>query len=352
MGGIGLGLLRMVRPWNEWQIVWGDDIEKEEPSLTDDEAIAICKQLIGDNDIEISISSKSLWTVNEMYAEQYSKGRVFCIGVGHPPSNGLGSNSSIQDAYNLCWKLAFVLNGKAGSGLLDSFNDERAPVGERIVKRANQSFREFSTIFSALELDGKYSTETMQGSINALSEGNEKGAIKRRDLRSAIEYKAYEFAALGVETNVRYHSSAIIGAAYNIENKIDSSRDEDLYYYPSFTSGHKLPHTWLVKNHRKISTLDLIGNGEFTLFCWLQGDKWKFAVDNINSQLNLDIKVIQIGPKREVEDSYGELSRSWTNDENACIMIRPDGYIAWQSNDIESAENELHKAMSSILSLN
>ncbi len=48
---------------------------------------------------EINISSKSLWTVNEMYAEQYSKGRVFCIGDAvhrHPPSNGLGSNSSIK----------------------------------------------------------------------------------------------------------------------------------------------------------------------------------------------------------------------------------------------------------------
>ncbi|MGN5727473.1 FAD-dependent monooxygenase, partial [Acinetobacter calcoaceticus] len=70
--------LRMVRPWNEWQIVWGFDIEKEEPSLTDtdDEAIAICKLLIGDNDIEINISSKSIWTVNEMYAELYSTGGV------------------------------------------------------------------------------------------------------------------------------------------------------------------------------------------------------------------------------------------------------------------------------------
>ncbi|MEG8240780.1 hypothetical protein MKR66_10220 [Acinetobacter baumannii] len=45
------------------------------------------------------------------------------------------------------------------------FNEERAPVGERIVKRANQSVREFSTIFSALDLDGKYSTETMQKAL-------------------------------------------------------------------------------------------------------------------------------------------------------------------------------------------
>ncbi len=151
---------------------------------------------------------------------------------------------------------------------------------------------------------------------------------------------------------MRYNSSAIIGAEHNIENELDSCRDEDLYYYPSFTPGHKLPHIWLVKNHRKISTLDLIGNGKFTLFCWLQGDKWKLAVDNLNRQLNLDIKVIQVGPKRDVEDSYGELSRSWTNDENDCILIRPDGYIAWQSNVIESADNELYSAISSILSWN
>ncbi|OUC66310.1 aromatic-ring hydroxylase C-terminal domain-containing protein, partial [Acinetobacter seifertii] len=138
---------------------------------------------------------------------------------------------------------------------------------------------------------------------------------------------------------------------HNIENELDSCRDEDLYYYPSFNAGHKLSHTWLVKNHRKISTLDLIGNGKFTLFCWLQGDKWKLAVDNINRQLNLDIKVIQVGPKRDVEDSYGELSRCWTNDENECMLIRPDGYIAWTSNEIENAEDELHSAISSILSL-
>ena len=52
-----------------------------------------------------------------MYADRATpRGRVFCMGDAchrHPPSNGLGSNTSIQDAYNLAWKLALVLQGKA-----------------------------------------------------------------------------------------------------------------------------------------------------------------------------------------------------------------------------------------------
>ena len=82
----------------------------------------------------MTIRSTSLWGNNKMYATRYREGRVFCMGDAvhrHPPSNGLGSNTSIQDAYNLAWKLAYVLRGAAGPGLLDSFDAERAPIGRR-----------------------------------------------------------------------------------------------------------------------------------------------------------------------------------------------------------------------------
>ena len=88
----------------------------------------------------------SLWGNNEMYATHLQRGRVFCAGDAihrHPPSNGLGSNTSVQDSYNLAWKLAAVLNGQAAPALLDTYSAERAPVAERIVKRANKSSREF-----------------------------------------------------------------------------------------------------------------------------------------------------------------------------------------------------------------
>lgn len=112
IGGIGAGLIRMVRPWNEWLIIWGYDIEQGERKLSNDEAISIVRNLVGDETLAVKVRSTSTWTVNEMYAGHYSSGRVFCVGDAvhrHPPTNGLGSNTSIQDAYNLCWKLKLVL---------------------------------------------------------------------------------------------------------------------------------------------------------------------------------------------------------------------------------------------------
>jgi len=68
----------------------------------------------------------------------------------HPPSNGLGSNTSIQDSYNLAWKLALVLRDQADASLLETYNRERIPIAKQIVTRANQSIEEFGPIFDAI----------------------------------------------------------------------------------------------------------------------------------------------------------------------------------------------------------
>src|SRR2546430_13509747 len=118
-------------------------------------AIRIVRELVGDPNVPVTIRSTSLWGNNKMYATRYRAGRVFCMGDAvhrHPPSNGLGSNTSIQDAYNLAWKLAHVLRGTAGEALLDTYHAERPPVGRQIVLRANKSIEEFGPLFDALAL--------------------------------------------------------------------------------------------------------------------------------------------------------------------------------------------------------
>ncbi|MBS2085423.1 FAD-dependent monooxygenase, partial [Klebsiella pneumoniae] len=105
--------------------------------------------------LAVKVRSTSTWTVNEMYAGHYSSGRVFCVGDAvhrHPPTNGLGSNASIQDAYNLCWKLKLVLEGHAAPSLLETYSAERQPVGKQIVTRANKSIGDFPPIFEAVGL--------------------------------------------------------------------------------------------------------------------------------------------------------------------------------------------------------
>ena len=87
VGGIGMGVVRMVRPWNKWLIVWGYDINAGTPNLTNEMAIGILHKLIGDDTIPITIESTSVWTVNDSYATTLSKGRVFCMGGCHSPSS-------------------------------------------------------------------------------------------------------------------------------------------------------------------------------------------------------------------------------------------------------------------------
>lgn len=107
----------MVRPWNEWLIVWGYDISQPAPVVGTEAAAQIARSLLGMPDLEVEVTGTSLWGNNEMYATHLQSGRVFRAGDAihrHPPSNGLGSNTSVQDSYNLAWKLAAVLRGQAG----------------------------------------------------------------------------------------------------------------------------------------------------------------------------------------------------------------------------------------------
>ncbi|MGW0549050.1 rifampin monooxygenase [Streptomyces altiplanensis] len=69
-------------------------------------------------------------------AERYRAGRVLLAGDAahiHPPTGGQGLNLGVQDAFNLGWKLAAAVDGWAPDGLLDSYHDERHPVGARVL---------------------------------------------------------------------------------------------------------------------------------------------------------------------------------------------------------------------------
>lgn len=71
-----------------------------------------------------------------LQAERYRSGRVLLAGDSahlHMPLGGQGLNLGLQDATNLGWKLAAVLNGQAGEDLLDSYHDERHPVGRQVL---------------------------------------------------------------------------------------------------------------------------------------------------------------------------------------------------------------------------
>jgi 2-polyprenyl-6-methoxyphenol hydroxylase-like FAD-dependent oxidoreductase len=78
--------------------------------------------------------------VNARVAGDHRQGRVFLAGDAahiHSPVGGQGLNTSVQDAHNLAWKLAHVVNGHADEKLLDSYDAERGPVARSVIKMTN-----------------------------------------------------------------------------------------------------------------------------------------------------------------------------------------------------------------------
>lgn len=333
VGGIGTGLVRMVRPWDEWLIVWGYDIAEEPPVLDDAEAARIVRDLLGMPDLEPEITGYSLWGVNEMYATHLQSGRVFCVGDAihrHPPSNGLGSNTSVQDSYNLAWKLAAVLRGEAGASLLESYSEERAPVARRIVTRANRSAREFAEIFDALGIAGLTDPEEMAAVIEQRKDATPEGAARRAALVSAMERKNYEFNAHGVELGQFYESRAILSDG----TRPAPSRDEDLYHVMSTSPGAHLPHAWVGDNVTKHAMLDLAPYDRWTLVTGITGQDWEPAAEQVAAELGIRLATVVIGPGRAVTDLYYDWAKLREVEESGALLVRPDKHVAWRAHTL------------------
>ena len=341
IGGIGMGLVRMIRPWNEWLIVWGYDINQPAPKVDKDFATKVARDLVGDPELEIDLLSVSTWTVNNMYAKKMSKGRVFCAGDAthrHPPSNGLGSNTSIQDGFNLAWKLAYVIKDKAGAELLDTYSIERSPIAKQIVTRANQSIAEFGPIFEALGLTDTQDPEKMKKNMDERKQNSPKAEKQRQALREAIAFKKYEFDAHGVEMNHRYKSNSVLTEG---DKEPEFKKDKELFYQPTTYPGARIPHAWVYdKTGLKHSLLDLCGKGNFSVFTGIGGEQWLKAVKNIETQLGIKIQCNIIGPDQDFEDHAGEWSSIREISDSGLILVRPDQHICWRSKDMISNSSE------------
>lgn len=106
---------------------------------------SIIAERTGRDDIQVhSVSWASAYTMNARLADRYRAGRVLLVGDAahiHPPTGGQGLNTSVQDAYNLGWKLAAVVQG-APEGLLDTYEEERRPVAASVLGLSTQLLAE------------------------------------------------------------------------------------------------------------------------------------------------------------------------------------------------------------------
>jgi 2-polyprenyl-6-methoxyphenol hydroxylase-like FAD-dependent oxidoreductase len=87
-----------------------------------------------------SMDWSSSWVIRKIVGDVYRRGNIILCGDAthvHSPAGGQGMNACMQDAFNLGWKLANVINGHADASLLDSYAEERRPIAEQVTAGAN-----------------------------------------------------------------------------------------------------------------------------------------------------------------------------------------------------------------------
>ena len=283
--------------------------------------------------------------MNALHATRYQHGRVFCMGDAihrHVPSNGLGSNTSIQDAYNLAWKLSLVLGRKAAPSLLESYSQERVPVGRHIVERATGSLQSYEPILQALGVLDTAAPENGTRHLAALANNTPEAAERRVALQAAVLEKAFEFKTRGIELNQFYRSAAIVDEG---QQPSATELDLDLVYRPTTCPGAHLPHAWLQRDGQPLSTLDLVGHGRFTVLTGIGGEPWIAAAKAASSRLGIDIAATAIGIGCPITDLYFNWARSREIDEDGCLLIRPDGHVAWRCAGSAGAASTDHLLM-------
>ena len=268
----------------------------------------------------------------------------------HPPFNGLGSNTCVQDAFNLAWKIAYVTKGFAASEILDSYSVERQPVGLGVITRANQGIRDHLPVWKALGVM-EPTIEERRAQFNELSQPTPEGSKRRAALRVAVEGTNHEFHGLGIEMNQRYKSNAVhLCDEPNARPLLpeDAVLEHEVTTYP----GSRLPHAWLNSRNpgERFSTIDLAGHGTFCLLTSIGGEKWKDAAVIVTKKLGVEIRAYSLGWMQDYEDVYSDWARRREVDENGCVLARPDRFVAWRSMGIvEDCESKLLAVMKRLL---
>ena len=239
-----------------------------------------CADLVRDalgvgEDFTVEIGNVQPWTATAGAAASFRCDNIFLVGdAAHlmPPTGGFGGNTGVADVHNLAWKLAMVLDGRAGPALLDSYEQERRPIAALTVEQAYRRY------------------------------------VERVDPSLPSSNLAPNLADTAIELGSIYRSCAIVSD--------DESQDlTEAPETPSGRPGTRLAHVWIEVGGERISTLDLAG--EFMLLTGPGGAKWTEAAIRTGG-----VGVYQIEAEH-VAAAVGIAA-------NGALLLRPDGVIGWR----------------------
>lgn len=295
-----------------WHPENGETLEE----FTDERCVEHIRRAVGVTDLDVQVTGKAPWHAAQRVARSYRAGRVFLVGdSAHEmsPTGAFGSNTGIQDAHNLAWKLAAVVGGWAGEGLLDTYDAERRPVAEATSARAAARSVEHSH----------------PGFAPPPGAG---GAPQRGILNVALGY--------------RYPQGAVVGAdptAPVVPERLDLSGEP----------GSRAPHLSVRHRGEQISTLDLYERSFVLLSDADEPNGWHEAALRLAEEMSIPLTSYRMGdgPDAELTPEGGtDWSAAHGTTPAGAVLVRPDGFVAWRSSGpVPDAASALRHALTTLL---
>jgi 2,4-dichlorophenol 6-monooxygenase len=319
-GVVPMGPHRWGRHSEEWTLMFSRP--PGNAAGLDDEAVVrlVRRTLKLPDDHAMEVLSISRWPVEGTVADRFRVGRVFLVGDAahrHPPSGALGLNTGIQDAHNLAWKVAAVLAGRGGPGLLGSYAAERQPVARAVVNRALFSAFNQIAMTAGTGVIPNGSVDWNRAQLIALFADTEDGMARRRILDEYFRTNRITTEHLGLEIGHRYSGSPCVVPDGTPAPPTDPL---GIDYVPSTRPGERLPHAWLTASGRRVGTHDLLPVDGFALFTGIEDDRWVAAAAVAG------VTVVRVG--RDVLDPDGAWTGVRGHDGRGAVLVRPDGVVA------------------------
>ncbi|KAK1290006.1 hypothetical protein QJS10_CPB18g00484 [Acorus calamus] len=356
----------------------------------------LISKLVGQKYMDVNVVDVKPWVMHAEVAEKFvtCDNRVILVGdAAHrfPPAGGFGMNTGIQDAHNVAWKIALLLNGIAQPSLLHTYEMERKPVAIFNTELSVKNFYAAMSVPAALGLDptvantvhravnssigsilpsglqkvileGIFALGRVQVSPSLLNENNPLGSSRLAKLRGIFEEgKSLQLQFPAEDLGFRYSEGALAPDAIKTDEKTakasPTGRKRD--YIPSAKPGSRLPHMYMKdlnssSDQDMVSTLDLVSSDrpEFLLIISPTKDSYELAraAFKVAGDYKTLLKVCVVWPHGSSGDRIFESKTElepWNNFVNVeevghsswweicqmtnrgAILVRPDEHIAW-----------------------
>jgi len=315
---------------------------------------------------EYQIRSTGTWTMTKQIADRFRRGPLILIGdAAHrfPHTGGFGLNSGVQDAHNLAWKLAAVLQNGASDTLLDTYESERRPVIARFAQQSTHNHFTLDevteplgitnrSLHRATELVGKLPLDavpdrwiaTVADALTYAQTARTKRLLRpsarshrlRQRMAAAIPLQEEHFVASGLEFGYAYSGPLIDGA----EGRCP---DGDVAFYrPTTHPGSRLPHAFILDaDGVRTSTHDVIARTGLTLFT---ADPQRWGSRLAGPRQTVPLAMVGLTPvDADARDAMIEL---FEVGERGAVVVRPDGHVVWRTRDDASAVTRLQDFLS------